>query len=281
MNFFVSTTAFRKQPIEQILDLAKAERLNLEFSSGLKYRPDMEDIFLNSEIPRLPHNYFPAPEKPFVLNIASTDPEIQDASVAHCMRGLSLAAKVGAPFYSAHAGFCLDPRPQDLGETFDRNAYGAEAPHWKKFIEAVKVIGSEAKRLGIKFLIENNVVIKTNLRPDGSSPLFCATPDDALRLMTEVQNPHVGLLLDTGHLKVSANTLKFDPADYLEKVGDAIFAIHHSDNSGSADTNHPIKSDYWFLKFMPRYSKIHHVLEVHDQSPQEIATQRALLEGAL
>src|SRR4051812_21105203 len=98
LNFAVSTTAFRRKPIEWVLEQAQQAGLQLEFSSGLPYRADMAEVYLSATVPRLPHNYFPAPSQPFVLNLASLDADTRAKSVRHAREGLRLAAKSGAPF---------------------------------------------------------------------------------------------------------------------------------------------------------------------------------------
>src|SRR5665811_1545119 len=84
-------------------------------SSGMPYRADMEEIFLNAPIKKFAHNYFPAPEIPFVLNLASSNEKIRNQSLTHCLKGLELSKLAGAHFFSAHAGFCVDPHPDELG----------------------------------------------------------------------------------------------------------------------------------------------------------------------
>jgi sugar phosphate isomerase/epimerase len=280
MNFAVSTTAFRRKPIEDVLELAAREGLALEFSSGLPYREDMEAIYLAARVPRLPHNYFPAPKTPFVLNLGSLDPEIRSKSIAHCKRGLRLAAASNAPFFSAHAGFCLDPEPKELGRPLRLQMRAPREEHWLAFTGALRELTAEAEHLGVRFLVENNVVAKFNLLPDGSSPLLCCEHTEIERMRVDVPGAALGCLLDTGHLKVSAGALGFSADEYMRRVGHTIQAIHHSDNDGSADSNEPLTPAYWFLSHMPRFEAAWHVLEVHDQTVEQIKIQFGLLRQA-
>lgn len=280
MKFAVSTTAFRRRPIEEILVLAATEALSLEFSSGLPYREDMEAIYIAAKVNRLPHNYFPAPKTPFVLNLASLNDEIRSKSIMHCKRGLKLASESGAPFFSAHAGFCLDPSPGDLGKPLKLAMREPKERYWQVFVGAVRELADEARRLGVLFLVENNVVAKFNLLPNGHSPLLCCEHTEIERMQKEVSSPALACLLDTGHLKVSAGALGFSTDEFLNRVGHSIQAIHHSDNDGEADSNEPLSSDYWFLYHMGKYTTIWHILEVHDQSVQQIKDQFELLRQA-
>ncbi|MBI3542144.1 MAG: TIM barrel protein [Deltaproteobacteria bacterium] len=281
MNFAVSTTAFRRKPIEWVLDQARQAGLQLEFSSGLPYREDMESIFLAATgVRRLPHNYFPAPKIPFVLNLGSMDPEIRSKSIDHARHGLRLAARSGAPFYSAHAGFCIDPKPQDLGHELDLTQRHSRDEHWKSFVGAVRELAIEASRLGVKMLVENNVVAPFNVAKDGTAPLLCAHFDEVERLAREVSSDGLGMLLDTGHLKVSAEALGFSRDEYMKRVGHLIEAVHHSDNDGKTDSNEALTGDYWFLPYMKNYPHAWHILEVHDQTLEQIEAQRELLSKA-
>ena len=281
ISFAVSTTAFRRTPIEQVLALAEKEKLALEFSSGLPYREDMIAIYRAAKnVQRLPHNYFPAPKEPFVLNVASIKPEVADKSVEHCLGGLRLAAEAGAPFFSAHAGFCLDPEPRELGHKLKFQQTAERSVYWAKFVANVKILAAEAEKLGVKFLVENNVVAPMNVQPDGTIPLLCVAADEILRLKQEVPSRGLGILLDTGHLKVSAQTMGYDADACVKEIAHLVDGLHHSDNDGKDDSNHPLTENYWFLKHMPLFQKATHVLEVHDQKMPEIRFQEELLNKA-
>ena len=280
MKFAVSTTAFRGRPIEEVINIAKDSDLYLEFSSGLPYHPDMETVFFEAPCPCLLHNYFPAPREPFVLNLGSLCEDIRERSIAHCKKALRMAARVGAPFYSAHAGFCIDPSPTDLGRKFPFREQRPRGEYWRRFVESVTILADEARSLQVKFLIENNVVAPMNVSQEGAHPLLCASYEEIDRLMEEVDNPALGILLDAGHLKVSATSLGFSTDVFLKQVGQYICGIHHSDNNGEEDTNHPLTSRYWFLPYMRFHKEAFHIIEVHNQTVSQIREQYRLLEEA-
>ncbi len=116
VNIYVSSLALEGSTPEEMIQKAQQNNWALEFSSGMHFQPNMEMLFLNTSIKRMPHNYFPAPKVPFVLNLASTNNDIRNKSIEHCKKGLWLAKKSFAPFYTAHAGFCVDPKPHELGD---------------------------------------------------------------------------------------------------------------------------------------------------------------------
>lgn len=281
MQFAVSTTAFRKMPIEGVLAIAEEHGLSLEFSSGLPYRDDLKQIFLNARVARLPHNYFPAPREPFVLNLASLDVSTRQKSIEHSIQGLELARAAGASFYSIHAGFCLDPSPSELGKKISLVNLAPREMHWRQFLNSLEVVLAAASNFGVKLLVENNVVAAMNLADDGSAPFLCYDAEEIEALMSRFSNTHLGILLDTGHLKVSAQTMGFSAADAVERMKPFIGAIHHSDNDGTQDTNNSLGADYWFLRYMPWFGACSHILEVHDQSLEDIKRQENLLSEAV
>jgi len=278
MTIGVSTLAFHQKTREEIVDLAKENDWLIEFSSGLPFQKDMVSFFEQATIRRMAHNYFPAPEIPFVINLASAEEEIRQRSIAHCIQGLQLSNKCGAPYFSAHAGFCIDPAPNQLGKQLDVNVDFDRSLNWKLFLDSLEQVLKEADRLDLSFLIENNVTAGFNLRKDGQEVLFCSRADEMIRLVKEVDSNRLGLLLDTAHLKVSAQTLGFDLERAVEEIGPFVKYVHHSDNDGSKDTNEIIMPSYWFLPWMNGFRECIHILEVKNISSEQIKNQLDLLK---
>ena len=279
MQVVVSTLAFMGMSPEQITQLAKNNNWTLEFSSGMPYREDMEQFFVDAPVKKYAHNYFPAPKIPFVLNLASSNEAIRNQSIVHCINGLELSKKAGAPFFSAHAGFCIDPHPDELGRKLVLSKPFDRKEHWKLFIHSLKIITAKAQELGLHFLIENNVLASVNIHPDGSNPLLCCEADEMLLMLEEVNHPKLALLIDTAHLKVSANTLHFNANEAITKITDKILCIHHSDNDGSFDTNDKLTEAYWFLPHLKNFDNITHVLEVKKLTEEEIKHQLTILQN--
>ena len=277
MQIVISTLAMMGKSAEEIISLAKKNSWALEFSSGMPYRGDMEKIFLEAPVKKYAHNYFPAPQISFVLNLASSNRVVRETSIKHCISGLELSKKAGSPFFSAHAGFCVDPHPNELGKKLTLTSSYDRGEHWEIFLQSLKIICDSAQKMDLLFLIENNVLAPVNVHPDGSNPLFCCDADEMLTMLEEVNHPALGLLIDTGHLKVSANTLCFNEDEAVESVAGAVFCMHHSDNDGTFDTNEKLPSDYWFLKHKDKFEDIVHVLEVKKLTEEEITQQIKIL----
>lgn len=275
----ISTLAFGKTSKEDIVKIAEENNWIIEFSSSFPHDEGMINFFEKTKIKRFAHNYFPAPKKPFVLNLGSTDEMVRRHSIEHCILGLQLSHKCGAPFFSAHAGFCIDPDPDQLGQKLDVNVNISRRLNWELFIDSIEKILKEANRLEVSFLIENNVTAKFNLREDRQEVLFCSNPDEMIKLVKQIDAERFGLLMDTAHLKVSSKALNFDLIDAVKKIKPFVKYVHHSDNNGERDTNEVLKEDYWFLQHMKEFKDSIHIIEVKDISIETIKNQIDLLSG--
>ncbi len=278
MNLYISTIAFSGKDINTTLDEARAAQLPLEFSSGLPHHENMRELFESYELPKLVHNYFPAPKVPFVLNLASENEAIRRTSIRHCIQGLKMTKKAGAPFFAAHAGFCLDPDPAELGRQLKQSDQIIDREkHWQIFIESVAEVLLTADELETDFYIENNVTAAMNINVHGQNPLLCSHHREMIRLIHDMPHPRLGILLDTAHLKVTANTLPFNLDEAMQTLRYYISAIHHSDNDGLLDSNQSIDRDYWFAPFMPYFRRLPQVLEAKKQTIDQIQQQVKLL----
>ena len=281
LRFAVSSTAFRSIPLEQAIENCRDNDWILEFASGIPFSENSAELFLQAPCKKLIHNYFPAPREPFVLNLASLNTDTLTKSIQHVKMALNLARQVGCGFYSVHAGFCMDPSPSELGRPFDLKMRHPRAKHWQQFLKSLEELLGVARTLNVKLLIENNVLAPFNLKNGSESPTLCADDKEMAALVETFHDFEAfGILLDTGHLKVSQKTIGFDTAVFLDVIKNHTLQIHHSDNNSLEDSNNPLFEDYWFLKHVCDFSNAIHTLEVHDQSINQIRVQQQLLTGA-
>jgi hypothetical protein len=277
-DIYISTIAFNSLKLEEVISISEYNNFALEFSSGIPFQPKMEELYVNCNLKRIPHNYFPAPEIPFVLNLASSNSKIRELSIKHCIQGLKLAKKSNSPFYSAHFGFCIDPNPEELGRKLNySNSYNRKN-NLNLFYDSINTILDIAENLNVHFLIENNVIARSNLL-DGLNPLLGCTSEEIIELFEFLRSNYLGLLLDTAHLKVTCNTLNLDIENELHKIHPYIKAIHHSDNDGLVDNNKPLSQNYWFLKHINKFIQIPHIIEVSNLSVVEINNQIKILNN--
>lgn len=279
MDIYTSSLAFPTNDVVELARLAEDYGCALEFSSGLAPSDLSERVFLNYPLPKLAHNYFPAPHAPFVVNLASDNEVIRRRSIDHCIAGLRLSAAGGCDFFAAHAGFAVDPNPEDLGGPLPiRDAEICIASCRERFNVAVAEVLDVADEIGLPFLIENNVVIPENLLGDGSSPLLGCLSDDLLSWVQSFEGRQFGVLLDTAHLRVSAKTLGRTKETEFEHLFPNVSAFHHSDNDGHSDTNRPLTTDYWVKPYCKHLTNVPHVLEVRCGDLAEVTQQNALFE---
>jgi sugar phosphate isomerase/epimerase len=278
-QIYISTLAYLGKTPQEIETIALEQNYNIEFSSGLPFMDNMADFFVNCKIKnKLPHNYFPAPKIPFVLNLASANPVIRNKSIEHCIKGIELAKSVNASFFSAHAGFCIDPNPNELGQKIKYKPDFDKDAHWQLFFDSLHQILLNADKNNIDFLIENNVLAPFN-RVNDINPLLCCDSSDVKYLFSNIKSSRLHLLLDTAHLKVSCNTLNLDLDAEVLELETYIKAIHHSDNNGLEDTNDQLTNSYWFIPFLEKFRDYVHVLEVKKISNEEIVNNIKILKN--
>jgi len=276
---YISTLCFAGTPISKILDKANNNNFNLEFSSGLPYDPNNIEFFNNFKNNlKLLHNYFPAPKVPFVINLASENKKIRELSIDHCLKNIELSAKNNIKFYAAHAGFCIDPEPDQLGKFIQIAKKFKRSEHIDIFLESLNKILTFAESFKVNFYIENNVVSRQNYSKNNNVNSFlCCDSDEINYIFNEINKSNFGLLLDTAHLKVSSSTLRLEKEKEVEKILDKIKAIHHSDNDSKVDSNEPLGKEYWFLKFKKHYYLWDHILEVKNIDSKTIIEQIEIL----
>jgi sugar phosphate isomerase/epimerase len=228
------------------------------------------------------HNYFPPPRNPFVLNLASTDPLILARSRSLCVQAIDLSVSLGAAFYSVHAGFCFVADPSDLGGRQIDLARINPAVAEEVFVESLVILKEHAAgRLPI--LVENNVVDERNLIDGRNLLALGVDSDDLLRLLEKAGQAGLGLLVDLGHLKVSAASLGFDREEFLRAVAPHTGALHLSDNDGRFDSNDPVKHESWFWdpveRLLPATTVC--ILEAHSLAADEIVDQLTMISSKM
>lgn len=287
MPVYISTGAFQTNQLPDILALCQEAGLQgLELSSGLDPIRHVEQWLERASTcgPLLIHNYFPAPERPFVLNLASSAPEVLKRSRAHCERAIHLSASVGAPFYSVHSGFAVDMKVDMLGNPkaqaslLDTSAYEAS---YARFRDQVDELCRVAEEAGIDLLLENNALTRNNLHDASRPQMLMTRPSEFARLFDELGRSNLGVLMDVGHARVAGHTLGFDPGSFIEALAPHIAAFHLSENDGLSDSNEPVVADSWFLPFLKHFPDAVFVLEVYDLPVSQIIQQLSLISRHL
>lgn len=250
-QIYISTSCFLSRGLDEILLLCEQYRINaLELSMVDSY--DLA-VLESTKFPRhyLIHNYFPPPSTPFLLNLASQNKDVLTQSRVHCRNAIDLSSRLHSNLFAAHAGFAMDLPPDILGKPeqqgiLPNDRFSPYEQIYATLLDSARSLTDYAKNHGIRFLIENNVlsslggIASRNLLP-------MVEADELLRLAKDIGDSNFGLLVDVGHLKVSAHTLGFGSHQFIDSLAPYINAFHLSDNDGVTDQHLPFGNDAWFL----------------------------------
>lgn len=248
---------------------------SIELSGGIAEKDLLANLKrLSSTANFAVHNYFPPPDKPFVFNLATPDKELAHQSIRQVETAIMWAIELGHSIYSFHAGFLLDPKVGDLGKRIPNQVLVERELAMNLFLERVSALARFAEREGVTLLIENNVLSRNNYLNFSGNPFLMADAQECVRVMKNTPD-NVRLLVDVAHLKVSANSLNFDPIEFLGLCRDWISGYHLSDNDGFSDSNEMVTENSWFWPYLkkdlPYYS-----LEIYKVDVSVLVKQRNL-----
>lgn len=279
MKIYVSTTVNKKNDFfSTALALLNEGFKNIELSAG-KYIPNwrLQLEILSNNANLMLHNYFPPPEVPFVINLASEKSEIRLKSIAFFLESLEISGSIGSKYLGIHSGFLLDPDPKELGSAISKKRKLKYIHAQENFISAVNQLAQKARIEGVKLLIENNVLTRENLELHGENILLAVTPDEIIEIFDQLDN-QVGLLLDVGHLNVSSNTLGFDRVDALQLLNKYVEGYHISENNGDSDQHDFISNQSWFLEHLDS-KKSFSTLEIHSTNYENLKVSEKILRN--
>jgi len=272
---YISTGAFCFNELTKIIDFSINHGIDhIELSSGIAYQPNLLNQVRDTNKTRinyLIHNYFPPPEEPFVLNLASPDRQTRKRSLELCHRAIDLTSTLGGPFYSVHSGFAFDMPPDFLGNPraqrqISKNACIPYDQAYDIFAENVINLTRDAGSKGVQFLIENNVVSPFYINDHNRRALLMASADEIVQLITDVDDSNLGVLVDVGHVNVTANALGFRREQFIDTLAPHIGGFHLSDNNGRTDQNLPFGKDAWFLPLLRDFLNVPIVIEAYHLS---------------
>ena len=267
---FVSTGGYSHVAANDVaLELMDAGIKNIELSGGKYVEALCDDLIgICKQVVLQVHNYFPPPEYPFVFNLASSNDEVRKKSFDHALRAIKLSQQIDRPIYSFHAGYLLDPDPSELGTRIGKKSLVEREEGLKIFLESLWRLADIADKEGVQLLIENNVTSYNNFNVFKCDPFLMSTPEECVYVMKNTPDC-INLLLDVAHLKVSANTLGFDPIYLLKSCDKWIRGYHLSDNDGKSDSNQPFDENAWFWPYLKK-SLDYYSIEVYGVSVRDI-----------
>lgn len=295
---FVSTASARNpRDLPEVLDrFLRAGISAIELSAPHPYLPRAEiESLLKASQDRgakfILHNYFPAPKEPIVLNLAAVRDDAHEATLSLVRQALALAEETKSALYTCHAGYrahaTCPPTGQFKFKLLNVDSKLQANDRQRQSLAAILEI--PAIRSGaVRFGIENLFPCESG----GENVSYCCTPPEILEILDLFADQHLGLLLDLGHLSITATLLDCDPDQLLDELvelcGDRILEVHLSGNDGMRDLHHPLEPQAWQLQVLPRLAPLpgtgdglFFTLEARGLSEDECLTQVDLIRSAL
>jgi sugar phosphate isomerase/epimerase len=213
------------------------------------------------------HNYFPPPPEPIVLDLAEPDPSLYEESRKVVHQALRISGASKAEYYAVHAGFLARTEASELGRRITRRAVLDRSLGLELMVGRLLELSRVAEANSVRLLVENHALSAANMDSFGENFLLMVDPDEICEVIAALDG-QVGLLLDVGHLNVSAKTLGFDRLEALKKLGHLAEGYHLSSNDGHSDMHHALSNKDWFWSDLSKDSAFYTV-EIHTPDPRE------------
>jgi sugar phosphate isomerase/epimerase len=264
---YVSSSCVKSSSIRDIVEILVRKGIsNIELSGGTEFYDGLYDDIINLKekykLNLIIHNYFPPPKEHFVLNLASSDKTIFEKSIMHYKKSIQFAIELRCPVYGLHAGFFVNPSVDELGKSFSVKCLFDKKNAIKQFINGFEIL-NELFNDKIKLYIENNVTSEANFQQHKVNICMLTCFVEYKELKKQID---FNLLLDLGHLMVSANTLGLSFEQEFYNLIDKTDYIHLSSNDGKSDMNLlPEKKSFIYRLLKDKYTtKKNITLEIYD-----------------
>ena len=284
MTIFVSTTWFDagQSDLAEVLDHMRDLDIDgVELGSTHVWRPDFADIISDSTDWQLfTHNYFPPAEQDLVLNIASNDADVRDASLAHAAYAIQFASETGASLYTIHPGFLSDAdilipdtssdAPYDFvfsGEWADRER---AQQHLHQGLFSLLEL---AAKNGVQLAVET----QGSFVDAGVSLL--ERPND-YEAISDLLEAGLAINFNFAHSWFAAQVHGFDFEELLEICQPHLAAVELSHNDGTHDHHAAIPEGSYVLDWVGRFGDIPLILEFRNASRRELETAIAAVRQA-
>ncbi len=182
------------------------------------------------------HNYFPPAAKPIVLNLADSDKQRRQASIRQIQNSIDFCHELEIDLYSFHPGFIgeaiavlPDTECRDYDFQFQRPDRVDRSSVFEVLLDSLKRICDHAAAYDMKIACENSGSISKNE--------FClmSRQEEFEWMFESVDYPHLGVLLDLGHLRLASIANSFCPEDFIAAVRPKVYEVHVHENDGVND----------------------------------------------
>lgn len=280
---FVSTTFHGPGRTELADVLALLDGLpidGVELGSTHIWRPDLAAVAAGFGGRKLVHNFFPPTPGELIVNLASRNPAMREASLDHAQSCLHFAAEIGAELYTVHPGFLAEATAaaahSDANQAYDFSFAGEHSAHADAFalsLDALSRLGELAGSLGVTLAVET----EGSLTHRGI--LLLEQPDEYDRLLAAV--PGIRLNFNLAHSTLASLAHGFSLEEFVARFGHRFAAVELSHNDRQRDLHAPLPSDSWVLDWLPRLPGVPLILEFRDATRDQVASSIALLRAKL
>lgn len=274
MAVYVSTRALAESNLAHTLAAYRASGFaHIELSVSHLPPQNVRRLFEGTTETYLVHGAFPPPETPFWLNIAAGDSDVRDKSLRLLKQSLYVCRDIGVNLLSFSPGYALHT-------TLLNHDHPASGPIPEReahlhLLRSLDQLANWSDNLGIQLALETqNGLFQEQM---------IVQPDDWLAIHQALQAPHLGVLLDLGHVKLASRKLKFDPDDAVEGFLPHALACHLHTNDGVSDQHHLPRDNDWEMDQLarPRFAELPVILDAHPLKLTDIETAVTQLEGRL
>ena len=175
-----------------------------------------------------------------MVNLASCNDKIYRQSIEHYEKCIRMLKRIDCKFLSVHAGFMVEVGANEIGRKLSSGIVYEEDSAYERFCNAYEHILKECTKNGIELYLENNVLSAENYEEFEYHNYLMMTDYSSILKMREKLD--FNLLLDLGHLHVSAQTLRRDFRDECSRLKKYVKWIHISENNGISDEHKPLKA---------------------------------------
>ncbi len=159
----------------------------------------------------------------YPYNLCSPNPMVRQDSLEYVYQSMDNAAELGSPI------LLVCPPRLLMGQEIESA--------WEQLAESLRLICDRSSQFGIKIVLEpvnKNVFDLIN------------NTADVMRMIHYVGAAHLGIVLDTGHLYLSDESIK----QALSSVKGRLFQVHVNDNDGKRQQNLvPGEGSFNFIEF--------------------------------
>jgi len=207
------------------------------------------------------HNYFPLTDPDHLINIASANRGQLDKTKNIARNAIAICSQIGGSLYGIHAGYRSDLDAQSLGRKLLANEEMIYDVAFRIMVETIQELCDYASEMKINVLVENHVLAPFNLVDGKNTLLLLCTSEEIVEFAQAVGRDNFGMLIDLAHLKVTANTLEFDPYQFIQSVSPWIKLFHLSENNGLSDLGLPFDEGVWFEPVIKQFQSVPCVIE--------------------